>query len=78
MANYRVVVKHGKSEDLPKTGLILGEVCYNVDTKEMLIGDGTGTAVKVSDVVLGPLDGNLYAKLPSHPTLIPLSVVVKE
>ena len=62
MAALRYVIKHGLSTQLKESTLYSYELCFNMDTSELMVGTDNGP-VKVCDVVVGPNDG-LYLKVP--------------
>lgn len=69
----KFLLMRGKSSDLPKENLSDGEIAFLVDTKKLVVG-WEGKAHAILEVVEGPHDQNLYAKVSDVESFIPMGI----
>lgn len=69
---FRAIVRCVRRSPKPPLVLELGEIAYNVEKSQFLIGNGTPTPQAVAHLIIGPHDHNAYAKLDGHSKLIPI------
>lgn len=74
-SKFRILARRGLEKNVQTAGLVIGEIVYTPDTKKLWVGDGTGGAQCVAEIIVGPHDDKAYAKLEGRIKLIPLGIV---
>lgn len=73
MTETVILLRRAHTEIKPEHNVILGEPVFDVINQCLLVGDGTGGAQKVAEIIVGPHDDKAYAKLSNHEPLIPIA-----